>query len=348
MATPALWGLKNLLKPKGRLSLLALKPGIQELAENSGWFDNVYFWDPDKEPLLKGLKLLSTIRQNQYDLSLSLFPTGHWKFALFHFWAGARTKRGFAYPHAKLARWVQDFSLTYQENDHDVDQNKNLVTQALSDSKIPVTFLEAPGLTIPQTVGQETAQKDPQKYFICHPGSSSERGMDEKRLPQEALATIIKEICTQFKLVCLIVGGPEEQSLKEKIRHSVGARAQIAKTSGIIELCDVIRQSEFFLGNDSGIMHLSEALQKRCAVFFGPSNERRTGPYIPESQKNSKVPFHLILRHPQDNLETFALQSLPPSKLRLAFAGQHHLNDLTWQDCKKELTEFVTDVLRRG
>ena len=82
MATPALAGLDK-YSTKQDLHLLALKPGIREMGQACGWFSTVHFWDPDKEPLFTGITLLLKLRSEKFDISLCLFPTGHWKFALF-------------------------------------------------------------------------------------------------------------------------------------------------------------------------------------------------------------------------------------------------------------------------
>jgi ADP-heptose:LPS heptosyltransferase len=69
---------------------------------------------------------------------------------------------------------------------------------------------------------------------------------------------------------------------------TVDARS-LAETAG------VLAAARFFLGNDSGLMHVAAAAGTRCAAYFGPTDERRTGPYgYPETSNGA--PRHLILR----------------------------------------------------
>ena len=117
-------------------------------------------------------------------------------------------------------------------------------------------------------------------YFVCHPGSSAERGMEEKRLPPEIFASLIASIHREFGLTALLIGGPEESALRaQHPRPGAGDACREAPSGSLAEVAGQIAGSRFFLGNDSGLMHVAAALGKRCAAFFGPTDERRTGPY---------------------------------------------------------------------
>jgi ADP-heptose:LPS heptosyltransferase len=67
------------------------------------------------------------------------------------------------------------------------------------------------------------------------------------------------------------------------------------ETRSLAETAGVLAASRFFLGNDSGLMHVAAAAGTRCAAYFGPTDERRTGPYGYWETRNG-APRHLILR----------------------------------------------------
>ena len=125
MATPALKALSNALGVD-QLSLLALKPGITDMAQASGLFRNIFTWDPDSEGLGKGFSLLSSLRGKKFTHSLALFPTSHWKFTAFHRLIAADFRMGFAYPNQSAPEWVQHRSLPLIDT-HDTLQNLRLV-----------------------------------------------------------------------------------------------------------------------------------------------------------------------------------------------------------------------------
>lgn len=299
MATPALKALSHALG-KDRVSLLALKSGIREMAEASGLFENVFAWDPDSEGKVKGLSLLHEIHAKKFTHSVALFPTSHWKFTLFHRLVGADCRMGFAYPNQKAPEWVQHRSIPLTDT-HDTLQNLNLVEallgtpQSASDPFFPLTL-------------KDPANLPAAPFFTCHPGSSAERGMAGKRLPPEYFAFLIRRIHQLTGWQCALVGGPEEKELREAVAaHGREAIVEINVRS-LVETAAVLKQARFFLGNDSGLMHLADAVGTRCAAYFGPTDEKRTGPYG-YWQKIGAAPRHLILRK-NGTLPVWTLQTM--------------------------------------
>ena len=125
MATPALKALSDAVG-KDRVSLLALKSGIGDMARASNLFGRVFEWDPDGEGLGKGISLLREVRAEKFTHSVALFPASHWKFTAFHRLAGSAFRMGFAYPNQKAPEWIQHISLPLTDT-HDTLQNLKLV-----------------------------------------------------------------------------------------------------------------------------------------------------------------------------------------------------------------------------
>jgi ADP-heptose:LPS heptosyltransferase len=291
MATPALRVLSAALGPE-RVSFLALKSGIGAMARESGFFGKVFTWDPDREGLLKGVKLLSEIRGTGFTHSLALFPTSHWKFSLFHFLAGADFRVGFRYPHQRVPEWVQHHSIPL-ERMHDTPQNVRLVEAFLRDVVVD------PGEPFLPFAPAIPAGLPPEPFFACHPGSSAERGMAEKRLPPDAFATLIRRVHRETGWRCALVGGPEEHALRAAVAMDCKDALVSVETRSLEETAGVLRAARFFLGNDSGLMHVAAAAGTRCAAYFGPTDETRTGPYGYREYSGNpahRVPRHLILR----------------------------------------------------
>ncbi len=287
MATPALKALSSALGPD-RLSFLALKTGIGAMARESGLFGAVHTWDPDREGLTKGATILSTIRDNGYTHSLALFPTSHWKFSLFHALANAKFRVGFRYPHQRLPEWVQYFSLPL-ERVHDTPQNLHLAEAFLREL---IVDPGAPFLPFTPVLPESVPT---QPYFACHPGSSAERGMAEKRLPPHAFATLIRRVHRETGWPCVLVGGPEEHALRAAVAMDCKDALFSVETRSLAETAGVLRGARFFLGNDSGLMHVAAAVGTPCAAYFGPTDEQRTGPFGFWELVGDK-PRHLILR----------------------------------------------------
>lgn len=287
MATPALKALSAALGPE-RLSFLALKGGIGAMARESGFFGSVYTWDPDRENLLKGVSLLTTLRRARFSHSLALFPTSHWKFSLYHRLAAAGYRTGFRYPHQRLPDWVQHHSLPLAQV-HDTPQNLRLVEAWLGEGVVD------PGEPFLPFTPREPADMPEGPFFACHPGSSAERGMAEKRLPPDAFGTLIRRVHRETGWRCVLVGGPEEHALRAAVAMDCKDALVPVTTRSLEETAGVLAAARFFLGNDSGLMHVAAAVGTRCAAYFGPTDEARTGPFGYWESRDG-MPRHLILR----------------------------------------------------
>ncbi|MGL1935534.1 MAG: glycosyltransferase family 9 protein [Fibrobacterales bacterium] len=299
MAQPAI---ENLAQKLGsdRLTLLALKPGIAEMGHDSGLFSEVIPFYPDKESLLKGMSSLLALRAKKYDATISLFPTGHWKYSLFTRIIGAPHRIGFSYPNSNLPKRLQTYTCSSNFEFHDTDQNLNLIEQLLGST-------EYRGFRYP---GKVVLKENPHdRYYVCHPGSSAERGMDKKRFDPRVYAATAVALYKAFSIRCYLAGDPTEAHIRSAVADEItriisGDTECVGITADTIlveincrslgELSGIIAESLFYIGNDSGLMHMSVAEEKRCIVFFGPTDEKRTGPFYVNQQRLEGE--HLIIR----------------------------------------------------
>ena len=277
MTLPAIRAFKK-LNPLAKLHGLCLKKGIVALVEVDSPFHRTFCWEPDKESFFKGIQVLQKLRSEKYTGVYSLFPTGHWKYSLFLFLLGNRV-HGLSYPNSPWPKRLYSHCIESRPNLHDVEQNLYLV-EYKSDE-----MFKQESLSI-QVGSSEIGLME--KYFVCHPGSSAERGMDKKRLPSEKLGNFIHQVVKRFYLKCVLIGGPEEAELRKEVAKAYPDDFIEVKTKSIPEVLELERDSLFYLGNDSGLMHMAVSQGKRCIVFFGPTSHERTGPYPLEN--------HLILR----------------------------------------------------
>jgi ADP-heptose:LPS heptosyltransferase len=287
MATPALAFLSREIG-RDNLGLLALKGSIRDMAQASGLFGSIHTWDPDGESLAHGLTTLLEIRRARYRNLLLFFPTSHWKFGAFARLTGIPRKIGFAYLNRKWPERVQTRSLSLDPKAHDTDQNLRLVEDFLGKSCAEPRKLMLPLTPVTSPLAREGG------YYACHPGSSAERGMAEKRYPAAAFADLIRRLRARFGLRALLIGGPEEKGLRDEIAALAGDAAFTAPSRSLEETAGQIQGAAFFLGNDSGLMHVAVALGIPCLAFFGPTDERRTGPY--GYWERSGAVRHLVLR----------------------------------------------------
>lgn len=81
----------------------------------------------------------------------------------------------------------------------------------------------------------------------------------------------------------LILGGPGDGRMVEELRMA-SARGRYIDLTGKVDLLTAyaaLKRADLFIGNDSGLMHIAAAAGIPTIGLFGPSDERRYGPWGP-------------------------------------------------------------------
>ncbi|HWU12794.1 MAG TPA: glycosyltransferase family 9 protein, partial [Caulobacter sp.] len=78
-------------------------------------------------------------------------------------------------------------------------------------------------------------------------------------------------------------GGPGDGRMVEELRMA-SARGRYVDLTGKVDLLTAyaaLKRADLFIGNDSGLMHIAAAAGVPTIGLFGPSDERRYGPWGP-------------------------------------------------------------------
>ena len=79
----------------------------------------------------------------------------------------------------------------------------------------------------------------------------------------------------------LILGGPGDGRMVEELRMA-SARGRYVDLTGKVDVLTAyaaLKRADLFIGNDSGLMHIAAAAGIPTIGLFGPSDERRYGPW---------------------------------------------------------------------
>jgi ADP-heptose:LPS heptosyltransferase len=79
----------------------------------------------------------------------------------------------------------------------------------------------------------------------------------------------------------MVLGGPQDHHVIDSLRHVV-LKERLIDLVGKVDLLTTfacLKHARLFIGNDSGLMHLAAAAGAPTLGLFGPSDERRYGPW---------------------------------------------------------------------
>jgi lipopolysaccharide heptosyltransferase I len=118
-------------------------------------------------------------------------------------------------------------------------------------------------------------------------------GWPSKRWPADRFAEVARYLGERYHLRSVITwAGDEERLWADQIVVSAGAFAHIAPPTTLTELASLCQQAKFFIGCDTGPLHLAAAAETPCIGLFGPTSARRNGPYGEEHIVIQKARLH--------------------------------------------------------
>jgi len=115
-----------------------------------------------------------------------------------------------------------------------------------------------------------------------HPGGHHFRG---KRWSPEGFAQVADALIDEKGVRVVLVGGDEDRELAEEIRRrarrplvDLTGQLNLRQTAALLQLC------RLFIGNDSGPLHIAEAVGTPVVAIFGPTNPANFAPLIEPSR----------------------------------------------------------------
>ena len=117
------------------------------------------------------------------------------------------------------------------------------------------------------------------KYIVLNPFTSSRR-FNFREWKINNYITICKYLSDRYDIDSVVVGGKSNYEIDES--KKIGAEEFIHNLVGktnLQELYNIIKGCEFYVGPDSGTLHIASMLRKPVIGLFATSNPLRTGPY---------------------------------------------------------------------
>jgi ADP-heptose:LPS heptosyltransferase len=125
-------------------------------------------------------------------------------------------------------------------------------------------------------------------YFVVLPGASAAKRCWEP----EKFVFLINRIIELTNLKCVMCGGLSEIELGEYIEVNVQSciENKIGKTS-LIELGNILANSKFVIGNETGTLHYAAALNVQTMCILGGGHFKKVMPYDEKITLNKYLPL---------------------------------------------------------
>lgn len=116
-----------------------------------------------------------------------------------------------------------------------------------------------------------------QPLIILHPGASYGPA---KRWPVAKYAELASLLQERKRANILIIGSSEEAELTESIASTMTKKPfNLAGNTSLRLLTGLISHAHLFITNDSGPMHMANAMKIPVVAIFGPTDPKITGPF---------------------------------------------------------------------
>jgi heptosyltransferase III len=103
--------------------------------------------------------------------------------------------------------------------------------------------------------------------------------------PADRFAAAFQAVATSMDAAPVILGGPgpTERAMAEPLLAALPQAVDLVGTLSLPEVAAVLQRATLFIGNDSGLMHLSAAAGAPTIGLFGPTDAATYGPAGPRS-----------------------------------------------------------------
>jgi heptosyltransferase II len=295
MSLPTLVSLREMLPAGSTVSVLT-KPAFADLYRGRKDVDEVL--PHERGGVTPWVGMVREIKRRRFDTALLLTRSFSSAFLLF----SARVPRRIGYGGGGRSALLSDPVARVRERRHRVLDFHHLLSPLGAPPAVTAPRL-APGAEALRWA-EEALPAGP--WIGLNPGATY--GAAKQWLPDRFIE-LGRRLSKKGRLV--IVGGPAEAELGEAVAKGVDGLNLAGKTS-IPRLAAAIARCRLFVTNDTGPMHVADAVGTPMVAIFGPTDWIETPPY-------GKT--HTLVRHEID---------CSPCKKRVCPLGHH--------DCMKRVT----------
>jgi heptosyltransferase II len=267
LSTPVIKALRQKF-PQAYISMM-VAPYARDILDGNPYLDEVIVYDKDSKH--KGaygsLKFARKLKKRKFDLAIILHPTN--RAHLLTFLAGIPERIGYDRKLGFLLNLPKKH--TKQEGrKHEAEYNLDLLCD-LGLSGRPEDLLMPIRYDSEQHVLElfnKEGIKATDRILAVHPGASC----PSKLWPLERFVQVCEKLDSRYNLKILILAGPCEMHLADKIAAHPSLQGKIINLAGktsVSQLASMLKRCVLFISNDSGPVHIASALGTPVISIFG-------------------------------------------------------------------------------
>ena len=260
------------VSPWGR-GILEGSPDLDEIVTyRASWFDRI---EKERFSLYETISFLRIMRRKRFDLGLDM--RGDFRVILLMWLCGIKKRAGYDFAGGKfLLTDIVSIDAEKRQDTHQIDHNLNLVSSIGGgagveghDRTLRIFYSET-DLARAEEFLKERGVLKSDFLIAVHLGS----GLASKCWPIERFALLIEKLVEKGKTRIVLVGGPEEMPLVEKIGPSPLPKVinAVGKT-GVKQLAALLKRCDLFVGGDSAVMHVASAAATPIVAIWGGHNK---------------------------------------------------------------------------
>lgn len=227
----------------------ATKRQFKVLVENNPYIDKFFLLE---EPLDAFIKNLQT---ENYDYVIDLH--NNLRTSIIKYRLG---KKSFSYNKLNFEKWlIVNFKINRLPDVHIVERNlKTVESLGIKNDNKGLDYFIPPN----QEVNLDHILEKDQPFVAYAIGGQH----FTKKLP---IGRII-ELCSKINKKIILLGGKEDEAAGEIVEHALGNKVYNACGKyNLNQSASILRQAEYVISHDTGLMHIASALKKRIISIWG-------------------------------------------------------------------------------
>jgi ADP-heptose:LPS heptosyltransferase len=207
--------------------------------------------------------------------AIVLDPQSLTKSALMGWLSGARRRIGFSAPvGGELSPWLHTERITVPRV-HLLERTMQLLQPLGIRAKSPTFDLSPNSIAREQMHAALRDRHVLNGFYVVNPGGS----WASKRWVPASYAVVARHLGQRFQIPAIVTwAGASERAWADVIVEKAGGHAILAPPTNLQELLAILQSARFFLGSDTGPMHMAAAVGTPCVALFGPTRPDDSGP----------------------------------------------------------------------